>query len=121
MFFMPACVVGAAVITVVVGAAGITVVVGAAVITVVVGAAVITVVTIGTGVGVTVVGFWVAHPANSTPAVIKTAKIRKIRFLSMTESPYPCFYRYVLPCYNDYKEFSTAQAPLFNLISAGVG
>jgi hypothetical protein len=30
-------------------------------------------------------GFWVAHPANSTLTVIKTAKIRKILFLSMTE------------------------------------
>jgi hypothetical protein len=69
----------------VVGATVITVVVGATVVTVVMGAAVITVVTVGTGVGVTVAGFWVAHPANSTPAVIKTAKIRKILFLSMTE------------------------------------
>jgi len=68
-----------------VGATVITVVVGATVVTVVMGAAVITVVTVGTGVGVTVAGFWVAHPANSTPAVIKTAKIRKILFLSMTE------------------------------------
>ena len=67
------------------GATVITVVVGATVVTVVMGAAVITVVTVGTGVGVTVAGFWVAHPANSTPAVIKTAKIRKILFLSMTE------------------------------------
>ena len=67
------------------GATVVTVVVGATVVTVVMGAAVITVVTVGTGVGVTVAGFWVAHPANSTPAVIKTAKIRKILFLSMTE------------------------------------
>jgi hypothetical protein len=94
MFFMPAWVVGAAVITVavgaivvliVVGATVVTVVVGAAVVSVVMGAAVISVVTVGTGVGVTVAGLWVAHPANSTPAVIKNAKIMKIRFLSMTE------------------------------------
>ena len=91
---MPACVVGATVVTVVIGATVITVVAGAtdvtvamgtAVVTVVMGTAVISVVTVGTGVGVTGAGFWVAHPANSTLAVIKTAKIRKILFISMTE------------------------------------
>jgi len=85
MFFMPACVVGTTVITVVVGAAVTTVVVGTTVISVVIGAVVISVVTVGTGVGVTVPGLWVAHPANTTLAVIRTAKIRKILFLSMTE------------------------------------
>jgi hypothetical protein len=76
MFFMVACVVGATVILVVIGAA---------VISVVIGTAVISVVTDGTGVGVTVAGFWAAHPANSAPAVTKTTKIRKILSLSMTE------------------------------------
>jgi hypothetical protein len=85
MFFMPAWVVGATVVAVVVGTAVITVVVGATVVSMVVGAAVISVVTVGTGVGVTGAGLWVAHPANSTLAVIRTAKIRKILFLSMTE------------------------------------
>ena len=94
MFFKPARVVGATVITEVVGATVVmvavgttvvSVVVGTTVISVVMGAAVISVVTVGTGVGVTVAGLRVAHPANSTLAVIKTAKIRKILFLSMTE------------------------------------
>jgi hypothetical protein len=85
MFIMGASVVGAAVILVVVGAAVILVVVGATVISVVIGAAVISVVTVGTGVGVTVAGFWVAQPVNSTLTTINTAKIRKILFLSMTE------------------------------------
>jgi len=90
---MPAWVVGATVVAVVVGAAVVTIVVGATVVTFVagatvvsrvVGAAVISVVTVVTGVGVTG-GLWVAHPANSTLAVIRTAKIRKILFLSMTD------------------------------------
>ena len=94
MFFMPAWVVGATVVAIVVGTAVITVVVGATVVTcvvgamvvsMVVGAAVISVVTVGTGVGVTGAGLWVAHPANSTLAVIRTAKIRKILFLSIAE------------------------------------
>jgi hypothetical protein len=73
---MVACVVGVTVVSVVIGAT---------VISVVMGAAVITVVTVGTGVGVTVAGFWVAHPADSALAVIKNAKIRKIFFLSITK------------------------------------
>jgi hypothetical protein len=77
--------VGTPVISVVVGAVVISVIVGVAVISVVIGAVVISVVTVGTGVGVTVVVFWVEHPANMTLAVIKTAKIRKILFLSITE------------------------------------
>ena len=93
IFFMPDWLVGATVVAVVVGAAVVTIVVGATVVTfdvgamvvsMVVGAAVISVVTVGTGVGVTG-GLWVAHPENSTLAVIRTAKIRKILFLSMTE------------------------------------
>jgi hypothetical protein len=84
MFIMPAWVVGATVVTVVIGTT---------VVTVVIGAAVSSVVTVGTGVGVTVAGLWVAHPANSTPAAIKTARIRKILFLSMTEFSTSCFYR----------------------------
>ena len=77
--------VGATVFTVVVGTTVISVVVGTMLISVVMGAAVISVVTVGTGVGVTVAGLWVAQPANTTLVVIKTAKIRKILFLSMTE------------------------------------
>jgi hypothetical protein len=85
MFFMPAWVVGATVVAIVVGTAVITVVVAGTVVSMVVGAAVISVVTVGTGVGVTDTGLWVAHPANSTLTVIRTAKIRKILFLSITE------------------------------------
>ncbi len=90
---MPTWVVGTAVVTDVIGAAVVTDVTGAAVVTVVIGAAVVTVVTVETGVGVTVAGLWVAHPANSTPAAIRTAKIRKILFISMTEFSTSCFYR----------------------------
>jgi hypothetical protein len=85
MFFMPVCVAGAAVVAVVVGAAVVTRVVGATVVSVVAGAVVISVVNVVTEVGVTGAGLRVAHPAHSRPAVIRTAKIRKIRFLSMTE------------------------------------
>ncbi len=77
-------VIGATVVTTV-GATVVMVVVGTAVITVVIGTAVVSVVTGGTGVGVTGAGFWVAHPANGTPAMIKAAKIKTIFFLSMTE------------------------------------
>jgi hypothetical protein len=84
MFFMPVWLVGATVVMIVVGATVVTVVVGATVVSMVVGAAVISVVTVVIGVGVTG-GLWVAHPANITLAVIRTAKIRKILFLSMTE------------------------------------
>jgi len=73
------------VISVVIGAVVISGVVGVAVISVVTGAVVISVVTVGTGVGVTVVVFWVVHPADSIIAVIKTAKIRKILFLFITD------------------------------------
>ncbi len=71
------------VFTVVGGATVVAIVVGAAVVSVVVGAAVISVVTVG--VGVTGAGLWVAQPANTTPAMIRTAKIRKILFFSMNE------------------------------------
>jgi hypothetical protein len=77
-----------AVVTAVVTGAVVTVVAGA-VVMVVTGAVVTMVVSVGTGVGVTGAGFWVVHPANSTLAVIRTAKIRKILFLSMTEFSNP--------------------------------
>jgi hypothetical protein len=66
-----------------------------------VGAAVISVVTGGTGVGVTVAGFWVAHPATSTPAMIKTIKIRKILLLSMTEFSTSLLHRNVVTLRNE--------------------
>jgi hypothetical protein len=84
MFIPAACVVATGVV-VVIGAPVVAVVVGTAVVSFVIGAVVTSVVTVGTGVGVTVVGPCVVHPAHSTLTVIKTAKIRKIFFLSMTE------------------------------------
>jgi hypothetical protein len=84
MFIMAAGV-AAAVVPVVIGTTVVSVVIGTTAVSVVTGAVVTSGVTVGTGVGVTGAGFWVVQPAHSTLAVIKTAKIRKIRFFSMTE------------------------------------